>query len=80
MDNFARQEPLLEGRTEDDISICQVGSIHQIYLRLVSEGYHISEYMLRQMVKRGKIPAIYSGCKALIAYSTVVNLLTRSTG
>ena len=57
-----------------------VGSIQAIHRRLVSEGYQISEYMLRQMVKQGIIPAVYSGCKALISYSAVVKVLTCATG
>ena len=57
-----------------------VGSIRVIRNRLISEGYQVSEYMLRQMVKQSIIPAVYSGSKALISYASVIDVLTRATG
>ena len=80
MNNSTSQMTQHEEKTKAELSSLQVGSIHKIYERLVSEGYQISEYMLRQMVKQGIIPAVYSGCKALISYSAVVNVLTCATG
>ena len=51
---------------------CEFGSIRQIHARLIAEGYAISEYALRQWVKAGRIPAVYSGTKAYITYSNVL--------
>ncbi len=58
---------------------CQVGSIRQIHMRLISEGYNISEHALRIWVKNGVIPAIFTGHKALIAYDNVVEVLRGTT-
>lgn len=55
------------------------GSIREIRCRLISEGIHISEYMLRTWVKEGTLPARYSGRKAVISYDSVLALL-RSSG
>ena len=67
-------------RLSDNTGKPLVASIKVIHNRLLSEGYQISEYMLRQMVKQGIIPVVYSGCKALISYSAVVKVLTCATG
>lgn len=53
----------------------EFGSIRQIHSRLVSEGYEISEYFLRQLVKDGLIPAVYSGKKAYLKYDAVLAVL-----
>ncbi len=44
-------------------------------MRLISEGYNVSEYALRMWVKKGIIPAVFTGHKALIAYDNVVEVL-----
>lgn len=54
---------------------CKVGTIRQIHQQLWQEGYHVSEYALRQWVKDGALPAVYTGSKALIAYDKVLELL-----
>ena len=59
---------------------CKVGTIRDIHKRLNDEGYHISEYALRLWIKRGLLPAAYSGKKALIAYANVLELLGDKTG
>lgn len=56
---------------------CRVGSIRQIHRRLLAEGYQISEYALRQWIKAGMLPAVYSGNKAFIAYEKVLEVLAR---
>lgn len=53
---------------------CKVGTIREIHRCLVRDGYKISEYALRQWVKEGKLPAVYTGNKALIKYEQVLNL------
>ena len=50
----------------------EFGSIRQIHERLIAEGYAISVYALRQWVKSGRIPAVYSGTKAYIRYDSVL--------
>ena len=55
--------------------VCQVGTIREIHRRLVQEGYHISECALRRWIKEGRLPAVYSGTKALIAYVRVLELM-----
>lgn len=58
--------------------VCQAGTIRRIHCRLVQEGYQISEYALRSWVRSGDIPAKYSGKKALILYSDVMDFLNGS--
>ncbi len=58
---------------------CKVGSIRQIHMRLISEGYNVSEHALRMWVKNGVIPAVFTGHKALIAYDNVVEVLRGTT-
>ena len=55
---------------------CKAGTISQIHQRLVADGYHISQYALRQWVKDGTLPSVRSGKKFFILYSHVVELLT----
>jgi predicted site-specific integrase-resolvase len=55
--------------------ICEIGTIRAIHQRLLSEGIQISEYALRIWVKQGKLPAVYTGNKALISYNNVRKLL-----
>lgn len=52
-----------------------VGSITKTQQKLEKDGYEISCYALRQWVKRGVIPAAYSGNKALISASRVKAVL-----
>ena len=40
----------------------------------------LSEYALRMMIKRGKLPAIFVGKKALINYEALCNMIARRTG
>ena len=54
---------------------CQVGTIRQIHQRLYDEGYFISEYTLRQLVKTGILPAVFVGNKALISFANVIGIL-----
>lgn len=54
---------------------CKVGTIHQIHLQLVQDGYHISEYTLRRWIKEGTLSCIYTGNKALISYNKVLEIL-----
>ncbi len=53
----------------------QVGTIRQILRELRKNGFHVSEYALRQWVRSGSIPAVYSGSTAYIAYDAVVAFL-----
>lgn len=55
--------------------MCECGTIREIHKRLVSEGYHISEYALRLWIKQGILPYVLVGNKALIHYSNVINIL-----
>ena len=57
---------------------CKVGTIREIQRRLARDGYNISEYALRQWVKEGKLPAVYTGNKALIKYEEVLNLFVNN--
>ena len=57
----------------------KVGSIREIHRQLVAEGYNISEYALRQWVKDGRVPAVYSGKKAYIRYDSATNAVTGSS-
>lgn len=59
---------------------CKVGTIRDIHKRLNNEGYRISEHALRMWIKRGDLPAVYSGTKALIAYANVLELLGTKAG
>lgn len=54
---------------------CKFGSIREIHRRLNAEGYAVSEYFLRQLVKDKQIPAVYVGTKAMIAFDQVVQYL-----
>lgn len=58
------------------VPVIKVGTIRQIHRRLVEEGYHISEYALRQWVRSGQVPAVHSGITAYINYDMVIALLT----
>ena len=55
---------------------CKAGTIGQIHQRLIADGYHISQYALRQWVKDGTIPSVRSGKKIFIVYDHVVEFLT----
>ena len=54
---------------------CEFGSIRQIHQRLLTEGYALSEYALRQWVKTGRVTAVYSGTKAYITYASVLAVI-----
>lgn len=60
------------------VDIVEVGTIREIQQRLSLEGFHVSSYALRRWVKEGRVPAVYTGNKALISYNSVLNLLTGS--
>lgn len=53
----------------------KTGSVREIQLQLLSDGIHVSEYALRQWIKSGLLPAVYTGCKALISYDKVLEIL-----
>lgn len=55
--------------------IYKVGTIRQIHQQLLQNGYHVSECALRKWVKEGRLPAVYTGNKALISYSKVLKIL-----
>ena len=55
--------------------IYKVGTIRQIHQQLLQNGYHVSECALRKWVKEGRLPAVYTGNKALISYSKVHKIL-----
>lgn len=57
----------------------EVGSIREIHDRLVRDGYHISEYMIRRWTKDGTLSCVPCGCKVLVSYSALVTLLTNGT-
>lgn len=44
-------------------------------IREIARTGLLSEYALRQMLKQEKLPAIYSGKKALINYDLLCNML-----
>ena len=58
---------------------CQVGTVRQIHQRLHNEGFLISEHALRQWVKRGKLPAVFVGTKALISFDKVLEILNNGS-
>lgn len=59
---------------------CKVGTIRQVQQRLIREGYQVSECALRKWVKEGKVPAVYTGNKALISYDRVLEVLEGAFG
>ena len=61
------------------MTLVEVGTIREVQQRLSNEGFHISTYALRQWIKTGTLPAIYTGSKALISYASVLNLLSNNT-
>ena len=54
---------------------CEVGTIREIHSRLIQDGVHVSQHALRLWIKQGYLPVVYTGNKALIAYSNVLKLL-----
>ena len=74
----ATQSPTQEqsAMNSPNVPIIKVGTIRQIHRRLVEEGYHVSEYALRQWVRSGQVPAVHSGITAYINYDMVIALLT----
>ena len=59
----------------DASAFCKVGTIREIHQQLLHDGYHVSQYALRQWVKAGRLPAVYTGNKALISYRNVLDIL-----
>ena len=57
----------------------RTGTISKIHKLLVSEGHQVSEYTLRLWVKRGVLPAAYSGRTAYINADNVRRLLEQGT-
>ncbi len=53
----------------------EIDSIRATAKHLKESGYNISESALRSWVKRGYIPAVYSGRRAYISYSKVLKFL-----
>ena len=51
-------------------------SIRQTLAALRDDGINISENALRNWVKRGDIPAVYSGVKAYLWYPNVLSFLS----
>ncbi len=54
---------------------CKFGSIREVHRRLNAEGYAVSEYFLRQLVKEKKVPTFFVGTKAMISFDQVVQFL-----
>ncbi len=54
-------------------------SIRQTVAALREEGIVISENALRVWVKKGDIPAVYSGTKAYLWYPNVIEFLKRGS-
>ena len=48
---------------------------NMLTIRLIAKNGLLSEHALRQMLKAGKLPAIYIGKKALINYDKLVDQL-----
>lgn len=65
-----------EPETENEI---ETGSIREIHQRLKSKGHRIGQPCLRTWIKKGILPASYSGKKAYIKYSNVLYLLEHGT-
>lgn len=55
----------------------KIGTIRQVYRALVANGYMISEYALRQLVRSGAIKSTNSGHTAYISYDAVIAYLMR---
>lgn len=55
-------------------------TIRQVVERLKADGLPLSEYALRLLVKRGKVPVRYAGQKALIYYPNVISYIQCSDG
>lgn len=55
---------------------CKAGTIREVHQRLLSEGYHVTEYALRKWVHNGELPSVRSGKKFFIVYSQVIEFLT----
>lgn len=55
----------------------EIDSIRATAQHLKSEGINISESALRRWVKEGLLPAAYSGRRAYIRYSAVLELLEK---
>lgn len=60
----------------DASTFCKVGTIREIHQQLLQEGYRVSQYALRQWIKAGRLPAVYTGNKALISYRNVLDILS----
>ena len=60
-------------------TLIEIGSIPQIHLQLVNNGYQISEYTLRLWTKDGTLGYIPCGNRRLISYSAVIDILNSAT-
>ena len=58
---------------------CKIGSINQIHKQLNENGFAIGKDFLRQLVASNQLPSMKSGCKTLITYDSVVELLLART-
>ena len=54
--------------------------LHLMSIREAAQTGILSEYALRMMIKRGELPAIFVGKKALINYEALCNMIARRTG
>lgn len=57
-----------------------MGSIRQNVSWLHEEGFNISEYSIRLLVKRGAVPVRYIGQKALLYYPNIISYLRCENG
>lgn len=57
--------------------VIRTGTISTIHKLLRSEGYMVSEYAIRIWIKRGVLPAAYSGRTAYINADNVRELLDK---
>ena len=49
--------------------------LHLMSIREAAQTGILSEYALRMMIKRGELPAIFVGRKALINYEALCNMI-----
>ncbi|MCH5193714.1 MAG: excisionase family DNA-binding protein [Oscillospiraceae bacterium] len=54
--------------------------LHLMSIREAAQTGILSEYALRMMIKRGELPAIFVGKKALINYDALCNMIAKRTG
>ena len=59
---------------------CDVMTFPPCLERVKKAGYPVSEYALRQWLKRGLIPCRFIGRKVLVSYSAVIRFLECADG